>query len=192
MLKEAMLFSGDAWVPSRSLDGDGRADRAEADVGVDDLGAGVVGLDVRGHTRRRVAGATGCTGLAGLLGRVGRVKPQHVGVVLHIVNLPFLSQIEQLTSSQMDMTRTMGTLRAELSWSKPPTSAKRSRSSKALNWAVQNSGVMALLSFGMPSQVGAGISIFLPPWTKNWVSLFSLNWVTTVNFLLVSTVLPLP
>jgi len=86
----------------------------------------------------------------------------------------------QLTSSQMDMTSTMGTARAALSWSNPPTSAKRSRSPKALNWAVQNSGVMELLSFGMPSKVEAGISIFLPSWTKNWVSLFFWNWVTTL------------
>ncbi len=80
------------------------------------------------------------------------------------------------------MTRTMGTRSAALSWSKPPTSAKRSRSSNALNWAVQNSGVMSELSLGMPSQVGGGTSIFLLFWTKNWVSLLGVNWVTTLFF----------
>ena len=50
-----------------------------------------------------------------------------------------------------------------------------------MNWLVQNSGVMLLLSWGIPSNLGAGISIFLPFWTKNWVSLFSLNWVTTLE-----------
>ena len=85
----------------------------------------------------------------------------------------------RLTSSQMDMTRTMGTAKAALSCSKPPTSLKRFLSSKTSNWESQNSGVMALLA-GRPSKVGAGISMFLPSWTKNWLTLFCSKRVTTL------------
>lgn len=74
----------------------------------------------------------------------------------------------------MDMTRTMGTDRALLSCAYPPTSEKRSLSPKALNWLVQNPGVMELLS-EMPASVGLGISIFLPPWTMNCVILSAWN-----------------
>jgi len=70
-----------------------------------------------------------------------------------------------LTSSQIDITSTIGMARALFSCGKPPTSAKRSLSPNALNWFVQNSGVMALLA-EMPSNPGGGISIFLPPCTK--------------------------
>ena len=79
------------------------------------------------------------------------------------------------------MTRTMGRAKAALSCSKPPTSLKRFLSSKAVNWASQNSGVMALLSEGTPSTEGGGISMVLPSWTKNWLSLFSSNRVTTLD-----------
>lgn len=80
----------------------------------------------------------------------------------------------------MDMTSTMGMRSALLSWAKPPTSAKRSRSPNAWNCALQNSGVMLAVSDGMPSHLGPGISIFCPFWTKNWLSLFSSKRETTL------------
>jgi hypothetical protein len=66
----------------RLSDGDGGADGAEPDVGIDDLGVRDVGLDLGRDARVLGAGATGSAGLAFLLGRVDGVEPEHVGVVL--------------------------------------------------------------------------------------------------------------
>ncbi len=77
------------------------------------------------------------------------------------------------------MTSTHLLERAEFMAVQPPISAKRSRSPNALNWLVQNSGVSALPV--TPSIVDAGMSIFLPPWTKNWVILLEANCVTTLE-----------
>lgn len=74
----------------------------------------------------------------------------------------------RLTSLQMDMTSTMGRLSASLRASKPPTSVKRSRSSKATGAASQNSGLMVLDSAGMPSTLGTGTSMVELPWMKTW------------------------
>lgn len=62
----------------------GRADGAELDVGVDDLGVGGVGLNVGGGTRAGGAGTTSNTGSGGISGGgVVRVEPEHVdGVVV--------------------------------------------------------------------------------------------------------------
>lgn len=65
-----------------TLLGEGRVDGAELDVGVDDVGVGVLGLDVGGGARGGGAGAaSGARG--GRVGGVGRVEPEHVdGVVV--------------------------------------------------------------------------------------------------------------
>ena len=62
---------------------EGRADGADLDVGVDDGGVGVVGLDIGGGARGDVAGTTGDTGGGGCAsGRVVAVEPEHVGRVV--------------------------------------------------------------------------------------------------------------
>lgn len=60
----------------------GRADGAEADVGPDDLGVGVLGDDLGGNTAVLGAVSTGAAGEALLLRGVDGVEPEHVGVVL--------------------------------------------------------------------------------------------------------------
>jgi len=61
----------------------GAVDRAELDVRIDDLGAGVVGLNIAWDTGRRGAGAASNTGRRGcLVERVVAVKPEHVGLVV--------------------------------------------------------------------------------------------------------------
>lgn len=52
----------------------------------------------------------------------------------------------RLTSFQMDMTRTMGRVRASLSLGKPPTSSKRLNSPKTVCWLEQYSGVISAVS----------------------------------------------
>jgi hypothetical protein len=115
---------------------DGGADGAEADVGVDNLGVGNTALDLAGNAGVFGARTTITAGLALLLRGVGGVEPEHVGVVLEVTMVSFVRGFffffvasglleTELTSSQMDMTRTIGTARAALSWSKPPTSPNR-------------------------------------------------------------------
>lgn len=72
----------------RGLDTDvvGGADGAEADVGPDDLGVGVLGDDLGGDAAVLGAVAAGGAGLALLLRGVDGVEPEHVGVVLGCVS----------------------------------------------------------------------------------------------------------
>jgi hypothetical protein len=103
---DSAVYQGDEATPesklSYSLDGDSRANGAEADVGPDDLAVAVLaqivvmrmrysrwilrvgelGLDLGGHARVLGAVATVAARGAGLLGRVAGVEPEHVGVVL--------------------------------------------------------------------------------------------------------------
>lgn len=87
----------------------------------------------------------------------------------------------------MDMTSTMGIDSASLRAVKPPTSPKRSRSSKAMGPASQNSGLMVLVSEGMPSTLGTGTSMVLPSWMKIWYMLSVSKRVMTLCMVLVSS-----
>jgi hypothetical protein len=155
---------------------------------VGNIPVGILGLDVGWNARVLGAVTTGGAGLALLLRRVDGVEPEHVGVMLQAgwlaISFLFSSQrmgaiMASLTSSQMDMTRTMGRRRAALSWLNPPTSEKRLRSPKAVNCLEQKSGVISLVLPRLVS-VGPGMTNFLPSWTRNWVSLFWANWLTTL------------
>lgn len=81
----------------------------------------------------------------------------------------------------MDMTSTIGIDSASLRTEKPPTSPKRSRSSKAMGAASQNSGLMVLVSDEMPSTLGTGTSMTLPSCTKIWYMLSCSKRVMTLK-----------
>lgn len=66
----------------------------------------------------------------------------------------------------MDMTSTIGRPMASFRAPKPPISDCLSRSSQAMLYASQYSGLMVLVSLGTPSELGAGTSMTAPSWMK--------------------------